>query len=132
MGKSFYMAKWKWSLVILVISTGVIASCTKQNEETLKAKTGPVVCDTVGMRYSANVLPILQSNCYRCHAGGIVNGGVSLDGYNNVTTQVTNGHLIAAIKHAPGFVPMPFDGGKLSDCDIATIQAWINEGAPDN
>jgi hypothetical protein len=29
-------------------------------------------------------------------------------------------------------VPMPYDGGKLNDCQIATIKAWADAGALDN
>ena len=109
------------------------SSCSKQNEETLKARGGGgVTCDTTGMKYAADVLPILQANCYRCHGNGNVTGGITLDGYAALVTQVNNGNLIGAITHAPGYTPMPFDGGKLSDCDIAKIKAWINEGTPNN
>lgn len=116
-----------------IIVAGIAASsCTKQNEETLKAQSGGVTCDTTGMKYSADVVTILQANCYRCHGNGNINGGVTLDSYANVVTQVNNGNLIGAITHAAGYTPMPFDGGKLSDCDIAKIKAWINEGTPNN
>ena len=124
--------KWQACFIVMAAALAVMVSCSKQSEDVLKGQVGGGTCDTVGMRFSANVLPILQANCYRCHAGGIVNGGVTLDGYSNVIKQVQNGQLIGAITHAPGFTPMPFDGGKLSDCNIAIIQAWINEGAPDN
>ena len=122
----------KFCIVTMIIAIAVIASCTKQSEDVLKSQIDTGTCDTVGMHYSANVLPILVANCYSCHANGIVNGGVSLDGYANVVLQVQNGNLIKAITHTGGVVPMPFDGGKLSDCNIGKIQAWVNEGAPDN
>lgn len=117
---------------LLVMVTGVVlVSCSKQSEDVLKGQV-TVTCDTAGMKYSINVLPILTANCYSCHANGIVNGGVSLDGYSSVVKQVSNGKLVAAITHAAGVVPMPYNGGKLSDCDIAIIKAWINEGTPNN
>ncbi len=117
-----------------IIVAGITASsCTKQNEETLKAQSGGgVTCDTTGMKYSADIVPILQANCYRCHGNGNINGGVTLDSYTGVVTQANNGNLVGAITHAPGYTPMPFDGGKLSDCDIAKIKAWINLGTPNN
>ena len=132
MSKFFSMSKGKVCFAAIVILIGVAVSCTKQSEDVLKSQVDNGTCDTANMQYSANVLPILVANCYSCHANGIVNGGVSLDGYSNVVTQVQNGSLIKAITHAPGVVPMPFDGGKLSDCNIAIIQAWVNESAPDN
>jgi hypothetical protein len=125
------MIKQSIYFLSIVLAVVAFAACTKQNEQTLKGQVS-TTCDTVNMRYSVNVLPIITTNCYRCHANGIVNGGVTLDGYANLVKQVTNGNLIPAITHAPGYVPMPYDGGKLSDCDIAIIQAWINRGSPDN
>lgn len=120
------------SFFFLLMITGVVlVSCSKQSEDVLKGQV-TVTCDTVSMKYSTNVLPILAANCYSCHANGIVNGGVSLDGYSSVVKQVSNGNLVAAITHAAGVVPMPYNGGKLSDCDIAIIKAWINEGTPNN
>lgn len=121
----------KTFFLLLMVTGVVLASCSKQSEDVLKGQV-TVTCDTVGMKYSANVLPILTANCYSCHANGIVNGGVSLDGYSSVVKQVNNGNLVAAITHAAGVVPMPYNGGKLSDCDIAIIKAWINEGTPNN
>ena len=118
--------------IIVVGIAASLSSCTKQNEETLKGQGGGVTCDTAGMKYSTDVLPILQANCYRCHGNGNVTGGITLDGYAALVTQVNNGNLIGAITHAAGYTPMPFDGGKLSDCDIAKIKAWINEGTPNN
>lgn len=128
----YYLSKKRLGIAAAIIVVGIAASCSKENEETLKAQQGPVVCDTTGMQYSTDVLPILQTNCYRCHGNGIVTGGVTLDGYANLHARVVNGDLVGAITHAAGYTPMPFDGGKLSDCDIAKIRAWINEGAPDN
>jgi len=43
-----------------------------------------------------------------------------------------NGTLAGAIEHTPGFTPMPQFGDKLSDCNIAIIKAWINNGALNN
>lgn len=117
--------------LLLMVTGVVLVSCSKQSEDVLKGQV-TVTCDTVGMKYSANVLPILTANCYSCHANGIVSGGVTLDGYSSVVKQVKNGNLVAAITHAAGVVPMPYNGGKLSDCDIAIIKAWINQGTPNN
>jgi hypothetical protein len=121
-------------LVSIGVTTVVIASCTKQSEDKLQAQQGggTNTCDTTNMKYSVNVAPILSANCYSCHGNGIVNAGVTLDSYSNVLIQVKNGNIIGAITHASGYVPMPYGGGMLSDCDIATIKAWINEGAPNN
>ena len=48
-----------------------MTACKKENEETLINKQGgPGVCDTANMKYTVNVLPIIQNNCYSCHGNG--------------------------------------------------------------
>jgi cytochrome c553 len=110
-----------------------IAACKKENEENLINKQGGAsLCDTINMKYSTNILPVIQANCYSCHGNGQTEGGINLEGYNNLKIQVNNNHLLNVIKHAPGFTPMPQGLPKLSACDISKIEAWINSGANDN
>ena len=108
-------------------------ACKKENEENLiNQQGGPIACDTSDMQYAANVLPILQNNCYTCHGNGSTEGGISLDGYSNVKQKVDANLLINVIIHAPGYPAMPNGLPKLADCDINKIKAWVNRGAPNN
>ncbi|MBN9295745.1 MAG: cytochrome c [Filimonas sp.] len=110
-----------------------LSNCSKTNEVDLNnSNGGGTPCDTVNMKYSANVLPIIQANCYSCHANGQVNGGVTLGSYANVKAQVDNGNLVAVITHAAGYPAMPYNLPKLSDCDINKIKDWIARGAQNN
>ena len=91
-------------------------------------------CDTTNSQYMADVVPILTSNCYRCH-GTTTNSGSSglvLEGYSNLKPYAESGTLIGVITHAAGFPPMPQDGGKLSDCNINKIKSWIANGIQNN
>lgn len=123
---------------MLLFSAAVIAglvsitSCSKSNEEDLSSGGNPTGCDTVNMQYSADVLPVLQNNCYGCHGNGGAAGGVNLDDYDHVKIQADNGALIGTITHASGYVPMPLNLPQLSDCDINKIMSWINNGALNN
>ncbi len=118
---------------ILTVITLLINACSKTSEDLLKPQT-PVACDTTNMQYVRDVLPILQSNCYSCHGSGSTggSGGISLDGYNNLKIWTDNGVLVGNITHAQGFVPMPYNGDKLPDCEINKIIAWVNRGALNN
>lgn len=117
----------------IVLSVLMIAACRKENEENLINKQGgPAACDTVDMHYSADILPILQNNCYSCHGNGNLEGGISLDGYNNVKQKVDANLLINVITHAPGYPPMPNGLPQLPTCEIDKIKAWVNRGAPNN
>ena len=92
--------------------------------------------------YTSRVQPILQTNCYRCHAGLNHRGGLQLDskagmfkgGHDGAV--VVPGHpeqslLVKLIRHeGPANDPMPMPPkGKISDADIATIEQWVRAGA---
>ena len=127
------------SAIAIVYCLTMVTSCSKDNEKDLNTGTdttgtggGGNTCDTVNMKYAANVQPILSANCYGCHGNGSASGGVSLDTYAKVLTQVNNGNLIGTITHASGYPAMPQGGSKLSDCNINTIKDWIARGAQNN
>ena len=128
----------KTLLAVALVGT-LFTACSKSSETTENPGSGgggnttsPGSCDTVGMRYAANVQPILQANCYVCHGNGNVEGGISLDTYSKAKTLADNGKLIGVISHAAGFSPMPKNASKLSDCNINKIRNWINRGALNN
>ena len=109
-----------------------MAACSKTNEEELKGPGGTApTCDTVNMKFAANIAPVLSANCNGCHGNGAA-GGIKLNAYAGVKLVAADGSLLGAISHASGFSPMPKNGAKLSDCDINKIKAWINQGALNN
>jgi hypothetical protein len=115
-----------FSIMLLV----VMQSCYYDNEEDLYP-TQPE-CDTVDVSYSQQVWPIINQNCTGCHSGGAPQGNVALENYDDVVISANNGSLLGVIKHEDGWSPMPKGGGKLSDCNIAIIESWVNDGTPDN
>jgi Cytochrome C oxidase, cbb3-type, subunit III len=122
---------------IVTFVTILIVSCSKDNEEDVAqnypdSTNGGSTCDTVNIKYTSGVVPILQANCYSCHGNGLSEGGVTLDNYNALRTRANNGTLIGVITHAAGFPQMPKGGAKLSDCNINKIRSWINNGALNN
>ncbi len=113
------------SIAVLLL-TGI--RCTSDNE---KEYYGGLDCDTLQVSYSQVIDPILDRNCNACHFTGSNGTGVSLENYADVKKVVDNGRLLGAIKHEPGFAPMP-QGGDLDDCSISKIEAWVNKGAPND
>lgn len=129
----------KTILISLACIAITIFSCSKSSEDTLEPDPNPGGggnnnCDTTDITYAADIVPILQSNCYSCHGENTNSGsmGIVLEGYDNIKPKADNGTLIGVITHAAGFPPMPKDGAKLSECNINKIRAWIDEGAQDN
>lgn len=124
-------------LTALSIMSIILTGCSKTDEETLSKSTGgtggtPTGCDTVNMKYAANIQPIIQANCYSCHGNGLSQNGVSLDSYTKLKQQASSGTLMGVITHASGYPGMPYNLPKLSDCDINKIKDWIDRGTPNN
>lgn len=91
-----------------------------------------VACDTTNLTYSADIQPILQTYCNSCHSGSAPSGNLDYSTYNGVVATVNDNTLLGSITHTYGYSPMPQGAGKLSNCNIALIQAWIHAGAPNN
>ena len=89
-------------------------------------------CDTIEVTYAGVVQPILEQNCYSCHANGNARGNVTMGSYDEVMVIAENGRLSGAINHEAGFAAMPAYASKLDSCDIYFIDKWIDEGALDN
>lgn len=93
--------------------------------------------------YSNDVQPIFDNYCTDCHGGS---GGISFENYGNTTSGNGNNYgasliipgdasssgLIDKLGSNPRFnSQMPLNGS-LTNQEIATITAWINEGALNN
>ena len=95
----------------------------------------PAPCnDPTPATYAAVIAPIFATNCLRCHgatAYQTLGGGTNLGTYQGIKNEPTS-LLLGCIEHQSGYDAMPKDGGKLSDCDIARIRAWITAGQLNN
>lgn len=113
-------------IILFVVS---ISSCTYNVEEELYASTECMINE---LSYQTDIVPILDANCYICHGIGVNQGGVTLEGYENLIPNINNGKILGVIKHENGFVAMPAGAPKLLDCEIQKIEQWVDDGAPNN
>ena len=90
------------------------------------------MCDSTSFSYSGSIRAIISNKCQGCHSGATPQGGIDLSTYNGIKAKVTDGRLWGAINHLPGYSPMPRNGAKLSDCEIAQFRKWIEAGSPNN
>ncbi|MBS1580858.1 MAG: hypothetical protein JST66_01535 [Bacteroidetes bacterium] len=113
------------AIVLLLASSG----CYYDVESELYPGTS---CDTSVTTYADVVLPIIQSNCAipGCHVPGGTGTG-DFTTYAGLRTQVVSQRLVPSVQQASGALPMP-PTGKLSDCDIAKIVRWVDNGAQNN
>src|SRR5260370_545332 len=100
-----------------------------------------VVCSlaTAGaVDFTRDVHPILAEHCFTCHGGDKRSGGLSLKDYSEVLkggrtgAAVLPGHsadslLLKRVTAATS--QMPPVGNRLTPEEIATIRAWIDDGA---
>jgi hypothetical protein len=105
-----------------------LSGCSKHNAVEL----GAVSCDTVNVRYSTQVVDILQTYCYGCHRGPGASSGIDFGNYDAFKGWATSSYVIGDITGAPGFTPMPYGKPSLDSCQINTIVAWVNQGAQNN
>ncbi len=118
----------------------LLAGCQSQQID-VRQLVGP--SDKVS--FSEDVQPILTRSCGGCHIGNRTSG-VSLDSYQQVTTSVGAQYGRRIVEPEGGVVPlldkigpspqfgdrMPLGRSPLAPDEIATIQAWLDDGAPDN
>ena len=110
----------------------VIRTWIEQGAKNLFCDTD-TICEVPAMPSFANdIFPIIDTYCEGCHSGSNPWGGVFLRNYTDVKQRVDSGQLLPVIKHQPGFNQMPKNMDKLDSCLIATIETWIDNGAPDN
>lgn len=122
-----------FSLLVCIGLTG----CYYDKEEELYPDSGPVVCDTLSVSYSSDIVPILSTNCSYsgCHSSSSEAAGISLETYSGVKDYLDadKSQFISAIIWDGNASNMPKNATqKLSVCSINTINAWINDGYPNN
>lgn len=101
--------------------------CAIQTEPPTPAKSGKVT-------FQRDVAPILNNHCQACHRPGQV-GPFPLLTYADAVRWGPDIKQFTQEKRMPSWKPTaggPFrDERKLSDKDIATLAAWVDEGMPE-
>ena len=117
-------------LFFLVSILPLISSCSYDSEEVLYG-----LCDTEVISYADIIEPIIQTNCNSgCHFGENPTGALSLDSYEAVKSNAENAGyngLINRIERTSGSEAMP-PSGRLTQCQIDQIIAWVAQGALNN
>ena len=115
---------------ILCSITLLFGACTYDILEEIEKDN---VCVTEGMKYSIDIVSIIEEHCLSCHQKeSTIGAGIVLDNYNDVRFWVESGSLLSVIQHEQDFPPMPKNADQLTDCDISKITSWIDAGAPNN
>jgi uncharacterized membrane protein len=129
---------FKISFIIFSYSICIgLTGCYYDTEEELYPDSGSTVCDTVSVSYANDIVPIVSSKCSNpsCHAGVNAAAGIPLETYAGVKAYLDadKALFISSIIWDGNASNMPKGASaKMSDCNINTIRAWINNGYPNN
>lgn len=104
------------------------------NDKGDKLYPNAVQCDTTNIQYASGVQPIIQANCLNqgCHTTGNPSGGFTFDSYDNLILTIPGDRLVNAIHYTSGGSRNMPPTGKMNDCDINKITAWVKRGYPNN
>ncbi len=122
------MAVRKTKIFILSMSIVVgISSCYNDNLEDLY---GVQSCDTTSVTYSADISPIINSQCASCHSSNSPSAGISIHDYSSAVSYVNSSKtkLLGSVKWDGTASNMPKGGSKWNACNISKLEAWINQG----
>ena len=101
----------------------------------------PAQAPGASIDYAATVAPLLQQRCGDCHLGARARAGLRLDrraailkggrhGPAAVPGDGAGSLLVQKLHGAADGKPMPLDRPPLTAAEIATLQAWIDQGLP--
>ena len=118
----------KIAIAVIVCVMGIIGlnGCYYDNEESLYPDGAN--CDVSNVTFAQTIKPIVDSYCATagCHVSGT--GRVDLTTYSGVKGIADDGRFrqyVFVQKDMPPSSP-------LSTCDLARIDTWLNDGAPNN
>lgn len=89
--------------------------------------------------YERDIHPLLAAKCFGCHGGDKRSGGLSLRDYESMMQGGRSGAIVQSqasaesliIRRVTGEVQpaMPPAGPRLTGSEVATLRAWIDQGA---
>ncbi len=99
------------------------------------------VGDTMHVSYQKDIKPVIQQNCYVCHATSVItNGGLDLENFQSFRNYLAYGFrgdgvygskFYHCISHSLLALPMP-PTYVIDSCSLSEVKHWIDAGAPDN
>jgi peroxiredoxin len=109
------------------VSATEAVGCTIQREAPAKARTASVT-------YHRDVLPILQNRCQTCHRPGEV-GPFALMTYRQAVNWASDIKDYTQTRRMPPWKPVEsaafHNDRRLTDQEIATLAAWVDNGTPE-
>ncbi|MHA4806574.1 hypothetical protein ACX0G9_00635 [Flavitalea flava] len=89
-------------------------------------------CDTTGVTYRNDILPIIKNYCFSCHSNATM--AFSNHSVYNFEQGDSLGYayfkfediVVHEVRHDPGYIGMPYLKPKIPECAVNKIVAWFN------
>ena len=115
-----------WSTAVVVGTYTINVSATNSAGKTTATYSLTVNAVSATVSFSASILPILKTNCSSCHSYTSSYSGISshTSGCNSIQNKIGTTYCSGS--------RMPQGSSALSASFIATFNAWIAQGMPNN
>lgn len=107
---------------ILALAIAVPFACKTQKSSTAAVDK----CAGVAATYSADIKPIIDANCLKCHGAGSPKGDFTT--YEGLKTVAASGELEFKVIHQQSMPPK----GPLPEEDRKKISCWLSSGFQNN
>lgn len=109
----------------------LLFSCMKKDDASSQVP-GCTATPSATISYQKDVYPIIKQNCMSCHDANNHSGGIVIENYEQIALSGKSGELYNSVMiSSNGKAYMP-KGGRLMDCEIALLKAWVDQGAKNN
>ncbi len=92
-----------------------------------------------GVSFAANVYPIFEAKCIKCHGVERVKEGLDMQTYDNLMAGSFNGQVLIPGNADESLLvqliakgEMPNRGPKVTEEELQIIRNWVNQGALNN
>ncbi len=130
----------------LAVASAFALTALSTSAEGLDPKKLPPASDKSGITYAADIKPIFEKSCVKCHSGDKAKGKLHLDslegavkggkeGPDIIPGKADKSPLVYAVAHAgeeDDFMPPPKNKaniGPLTKEQVGLIRAWVDQGA---
>jgi uncharacterized membrane protein len=134
------------SWTAIAAATVLAALVTAQAETKIDKSKLPPASDKKGVTFAADIKPIFEKSCVKCHGGEKPKAKLRLDTLENALKGGENGKVLEAGKSADSALVasiaylgeedyfMPPKGNKagikqLTNEEVGLVRAWIDQGA---
>ena len=121
----------RFLIPVVFVAMLAMNSCYYDKTDKLYPST---TCDTAKMSFNANIKSMMKTNCTDkgCHTSSNPNGSIELETFAGTKATVAGDKLMNALNYVSGGSKNMPPTGKISDCDLSKVQAWIKRGSPEN